>query len=178
MINACIDIFTRPHQPSTGGVSNACDRNTQYECSIEQNPAPAIVCSLRDFRYVTVNRRFLALTDSADVDWLRRSMYERDILEGVVNADLVKRALVEAQTIPHTLADLEMPDGTNRRVIVAGQPVTVAGQPCMLFTFTDIEAWRASEPYHARYRTSVEAAFANSSASMMIVDAATRVRTH
>ncbi len=175
MTNARIDIFTRPHQPSTGQVSNVRDGDTQYECLIEQNPAPAIVCSLRDLRYVTVNRSFLTLTNSADDHWLRRSIYERDILEGVVNADLVKRALVEAQTIPQTLADLAMPDGTSRRVIVAGQPVTVAGQPCMLFTFTDIEAWRENEPYHARYRTSVEAAFANSSACMMIVDAANNV---
>jgi hypothetical protein len=105
MTNACIDIFTRPHQPLTGRVSNTRDRDTQYECFIEQNPAPAIVCSLRDLHYVTVNRSFLTLTNSTDDHWLRRSIYERDILDGVVNADLVKRALVEAQTIPQTLAE-------------------------------------------------------------------------
>lgn len=175
MTKTCIDIFTKPHDTSVGAVWTAPDRNTQYECFIEANPAPAIVCSLRDLRYVTVNRSFLTLTDSADDDWLRRSIYDRDILDGVANADLVKCALVEAQTIPQTLADLAMPDGTSRRVIVTGQPVTVAGQPCMLFTFTDIEAWRESEPYHARYRTSVEAAFATSSACMMIVDDANDV---
>ena len=51
-----------------------------------------------------------------------------------------------------------------------GQPVTVTGQPCMLFTLMDIEAWQETERHHDRLRTSIETAFANSSACMLIVD--------
>ena len=177
MTNDCLDIFTRPNHTLAGTVWNAPDRNTRLECSIESHPAPAIVCSLRDLRYVMVNRSFLAFTGSTDDDWLRRSMYERDILEGVANYELVKRALVAAQTIPQTRASLAMPDGTTRGVIVAGQPVTVAGQPCMLFTLTDIEAWQETEEHHDRLRTSVATAFATSSACMMVVDTADNVVT-
>jgi DNA-binding CsgD family transcriptional regulator/PAS domain-containing protein len=177
MTNDCLDIFTRPHHTLAGTVWHAPDRMTRLECSIESHPAPAIVCSLRDLRYVMVNRGFLALTDSADGDWLRRSMYERNILEGVANYAVVKHALVDAQTIPQTRASLAMPDGTSRSVILTGQPVTVAGQPCMLFTFTDIEAWQETERCHDQLRTSVQTAFATSSACMMIVDPADNVVT-
>ncbi|MEG3170256.1 LuxR C-terminal-related transcriptional regulator [Sphingomonas sp. LB3N6] len=172
MTNDCLDIFTRPRHALTETVWTAPDRTTRIECTIESNPAPAIVCSLRSLRYVMVNRSFLALTSSLEDDWLHRSVYERDIFKNIVNCDLVKSALVNAQTIPQTPANLTMPDKTSRRVIVTGQPVTVAGQPCMLFALTDIDAWQETERRHDQYRTSVEAAFANSSACMMIVDAA------
>ncbi|KQN27009.1 hypothetical protein ASF00_11535 [Sphingomonas sp. Leaf34] len=175
MTNECMDIFTRPHPAPADTVWNTPDRYARYDCSIESNPAPAIVCRLRDLRYIMVNQAFLAFTDSSDGDWLRRSMYERNILEGVENYDLVKRALIGAQAIPQTQAKIAMPDGTSRRVIVTGQPVTVAGQPCMLFTLTDVAAWHETERCHDQYRTSVEAAFATSSACMIIVDAATNV---
>ena len=177
MTNDCLDIFTRPHQSLAEIVWNAPDRATRLECSIESNPAPAIVCSLRDLRYVMVNRSFLALTDSSDDDWLRRSMYERDIFRNAADYDLVKRALVGGQTIPQTPVDLSMPDGTCRRVIVTGQPVTVGGQPCMLFTLTDIAGWQKIERRYDQLRTSVETAFATSSACMMIVDAVDDVVT-
>ncbi len=172
MTNDCLDIFTRPHQTLASTVWHALDRVARLERSIESHPAPAIVCGLRDLRYVMVNRSFLALTDSTDEDWLKRSMYDRDILEGVANYAAVKRALVDAQTIPQTRASLAMPDGTSRPVIVTGQPVTVAGQPCMLFTLTDIEAWQQTERRYEQLRTSVETAFATSTACMMIVDPA------
>ena len=177
MTNDCLDIFTRPNHTLAGTVWHAPDRMTRLECSIETHPAPAIVCGLRDLRYVMVNRSFLALTNSADEDWLRRSMYERNVLEGVANYEMVKRALVNGQTIPQTRASLAMRDGTSRSVIVTGQPVTVAGQPCMLLTLTDIEPWDETERCHDQLRTSVQTAFATSSACMMIVDPADNVVT-
>ncbi len=156
---------------------SAPDRDTRLECSIESNPAPAIVCSLRDLRYVMVNADFLAFTKSVEDDWLRRSMYERDILEGVADHDLAKRALVAARTIPPTRTDLAMPDGTRRPVLIAGQAVTVAGQPCMLFTLTDVAAWQEAERHHDQVQTSLETAFVSSSACMMLVQAANNVVT-
>lgn len=177
MTSDCLDIFTRTQFPAAEVAWTALDSSARLECSIEANPAPAIVCSLRDLRYVMVNRRFLALTNSTDTDWLRRSMYERDILEGVVDHEQAKRALVDAQTIPQTRAQLSMPDGTSRCVTIAGQPVTVAGQSCMLFTLTDIDAWRRAERRHDQIRTSVETVFASSPACMMIVDASDHIVT-
>jgi DNA-binding CsgD family transcriptional regulator len=47
----------------------------------------------------------------------------------------------------------------------------------MLLTFTDIEAWLEIELSHSRYRKDVEAAFAASSACMLLVDAADSVVT-
>lgn len=175
MTNDCLDIFTRTDHSLAETVWHAPDNATRLECALESNPAPAIVCSLRDLRYVMVNRSFLALTDSTDDDWLRRSMYERDIFNGSADRALARHALIAAQTIPQLQTDLMLSDGTCRRVIVAGQPVTVAGQPCMLFTLTDIEAWQETERRHDQLLTGIETAFASSSACMMIVDKADRM---
>jgi DNA-binding CsgD family transcriptional regulator/PAS domain-containing protein len=124
-----------------------------------------------------VNRSFLAFTDSREDYWLQQSIYDRDIFADVVDRAVVRRALVNGQTIPQTLTDLTMLDGTTRRVIVTGQPVIIAGQLCVLLTLTDIGAWQVSERLHDRYRMSVEDAFASSSASMMIVDEANHIVT-
>ena len=175
MTNDCQNTSVRPRHLLAETAWGGPERDTRFECSIEANPAPAIVCSLRDLRYVMVNRSFLALTNSADSDWLWRSMYERNILEGVADYELARRALIDAEPIPQTLANLTTPDGDSRRVIVAGQPVTVAGQSCMLFTLTDVEAWQTAQRRHDQIQACFEAVFASSSACMMMVDTADNV---
>ena len=42
-------------------------------------------------------------------------------------------------------AELELPDGGTKLVIVAGQPIDMGDQPCMLFTFADLEPRRKAE---------------------------------
>lgn len=164
-----LSVIMRSRHSVTQTPQRALDQDSPLECSIESNPLPAILCSLRDLRYVMVNRGFLALTDSQDEDWLGRSLYERNILEGVANQQAVKCALTDAQMIPPSEADLPMPGGDRRRVIVAGQPVSVAGQSCMLFTVTDIAAWHAAERRHEQVQVSFETVFTSSSSCMMMV---------
>ena len=147
------------------------DRDVRLECSMESNPVPAILCRLRDLRYVMVNRRFLDLTDSADEDWLNRSMHERDLLEGVTCHDPVKRNLRAGQTIAPTATTLVLPNGRDKRVTVAGQPVTVGGQSHMLFTLTDVEPWHRIEQLHRQSETTCRTMFEESPSSMMMVDA-------
>ncbi|MGU3662548.1 helix-turn-helix transcriptional regulator, partial [Methylobacterium fujisawaense] len=40
---------------------------------------------------------------------------------------------------------LDLPDGGSRFVIVAGQPIAMGDEPCMLFTFADLELRRKAE---------------------------------
>src|SRR3546814_18398724 len=42
-------------------------------------------------------------------------------------------------------ADLSLPDGGRKLVIVAGQPIDLDEQPCMLFSFADLEPRRQAE---------------------------------
>ena len=42
-------------------------------------------------------------------------------------------------------AELALPGGGTKLVIVAGQPIDMGDQPCMLFTFADLEPRRKAE---------------------------------
>jgi PAS domain S-box-containing protein len=76
---------------------------------------------------------------------LCRTVYDIDVLRGAEKRDLAKERLGEGRTIPQMEAELELPDGSTKLVIVAGQPIDMGDQPCMLFTFADLEPRRKAE---------------------------------
>ncbi|MEX5695094.1 helix-turn-helix transcriptional regulator, partial [Pseudomonas syringae] len=67
------------------------------------------------------------------------STYELDVLEGAENKDLAKQRLREGATIPQMQAELQLPEGGSRQVTVAGQPLELNDEACMLFSFVDME---------------------------------------
>lgn len=115
---------------------NAEDR---FEKTFNANPAPALICRLSDLRYVRVNRGFLEMTGYAQDDVLGRSTYEIDILEHAENKERLICALNEGTTISQTEAMLRLPDGSCKFIIVAGQPIDMGEESCMLFTFIDLD---------------------------------------
>ncbi|MDH7795366.1 MULTISPECIES: helix-turn-helix transcriptional regulator [unclassified Beijerinckia] len=117
----------------------------RFERAFGANPAPAIICRLSDLRYVKVNQGFLEMTGYAREDVIGRSTYEVDVLEGAATRDTAIAALGEGRTIPQTEATIRLPDGTSKFVIVAGQPIEVGEEACMLFTFMDLEPRRKAE---------------------------------
>ena len=42
-------------------------------------------------------------------------------------------------------AEIDLPGGATRSVIVAGQPLEVGSEPCMLFTFADLDRQKSAE---------------------------------
>lgn len=117
----------------------------RFEAMFGANPAPAVICRLADLRYVKVNQGFLELTGHRLEEVLGRSVYEVDVLEGAERRDLAVERLGEGRTVPQMEARLTLPDGGTRLVVVAGQPIEVAGEPCMLFTFMDLEPRKKAE---------------------------------
>ncbi|MGN8115166.1 PAS domain S-box protein [Labrys sp. 22185] len=117
----------------------------RFERTFAANPAPAIICRLADLRYVKVNHGFLEMTGYKREEVLGRSTYEIDVLENAAGRDSAIAALREGRTIPQTEATLRMADGEPKLVIVAGQPIEVGEEPCMLFTFMDMEPRRRAE---------------------------------
>lgn len=115
---------------------NAEDR---FEKTFNANPAPALICRLSDLRYVRVNRGFLEMTGYAQDDVLGRSAYEIDILDHAENKDSLVAALNSGTTIPQTEAVLRLPAGGCKCIIVAGQPIDMGEESCMLFTFIDLD---------------------------------------
>ncbi|TEA69489.1 helix-turn-helix transcriptional regulator [Allopusillimonas ginsengisoli] len=117
----------------------------RFEKTFNANPAPALICRLSDFRYVRVNQGFLEMTGYVRDQVLGRSAYELDVL---ANADKREQAIAnigEGRTVPQMEAVLQLPGGGSKYVIVAGQPIEVNEEGCMLFTFIDLDPRKQTE---------------------------------
>jgi PAS domain S-box-containing protein len=117
----------------------------RFEKTFNANPAPAVICRLSDLRYIKVNQGFLEMTGYSRDQVIGRSVYELDVLEQAENKDLAVKRLGEGSTIPQMQAELKLPEGGSKLVIVAGQPLDMNEEDCMLFSFTDLEPRRKAE---------------------------------
>ncbi len=126
-------------------VSARFEAEQRFERSFNANPAPAVICRLEDLRYIKVNLGFLELTGLERDQVLTETVYDIDLLCNAEHRDLAKERLAEGRTIPQMEAELELAGGGTKLVIVAGQPIDMDDQPCMLFTFADLEPRRKAE---------------------------------
>jgi len=117
----------------------------RFEKAFGANPAPAVICRLSDLRYIKVNQGFLEMTGYRREEVIGRSVYELDVLEEAERRELVIQRLGEGATIPQMQAELKLAQGGSKLVIVAGQPLDINEQDCMLFTFMDLEPRRRIE---------------------------------
>jgi PAS domain S-box-containing protein len=118
----------------------------RFERTFSANPAPAAICRLCDLRLVRLNHGFLELTGYQREDVLGRSIYEVDVLERAERRELALDRLRAGEIIPQMEACLTVPgDPGGRLVVVAGQPIEIGAEPCMLFTFADLEPRRKAE---------------------------------
>ncbi|VVN29791.1 helix-turn-helix transcriptional regulator [Pseudomonas fluorescens] len=117
----------------------------RFEKTFAANPAPAVICRLSDLRYIKVNPGFLEMTGYARDQVIGASTYELDVLDQAENRELAKQRLREGATIPQMQAELRLPDGGSKQVIVAGQPLELNDEPCMLFSFVDMEPRHKAE---------------------------------
>ena len=111
----------------------------RFESAFNANPAPALICRISDLCFVRVNQGFLAMTGCSKEDVVGHSIYELDILSKVEDRADALRKLKEGETISQCEAAISLPDGSSKAVIVAGQPIEVSDEACMLFTFVDLE---------------------------------------
>lgn len=150
----------------------------RFEKTFNANPAPAVIARLSDLRYIKVNVGFLEMTGYEREQVLGRSVYEVDVLENADRKDLGIERLTEGRTIPQMEATLKLPLGGTKCVIVAGQPIEIGEEPCMLFTFMDLEprkkaedALRQSEERFAKsFRLAPVPTFISSAATGHILD--------
>jgi PAS domain S-box-containing protein len=121
------------------------DAEERFERAFGANPAPAIIARLSDMRYVKVNQGFLELTGYLRDALIGRSVHELDVLEGALQRDLAVERLHAGTTIPQMEACLRIATGDSRTVIVAGQPIEIGDEACMLFTFADLHLRKQAE---------------------------------
>ena len=117
----------------------------RFEKTFAANPAPAVICRLSDLRFVKVNQGFVDMTGYAREDVLGRTTYEIDLFHEAKGRATAIERLSEGRTVPQMEACLPLPDGSTKFVIVAGQPIDMNEEPCMLFTFADLELRRKAE---------------------------------
>ncbi|CAM5180164.1 HTH-type transcriptional regulator MalT [Castellaniella defragrans] len=117
----------------------------RFEKTFNTNPAPAVICSLEDMRYIKVNQGFLQMTGHGRQDVLDHSFGDVDVLGDSPQRAAAEERLEEGRTIPQMETCISLPDGTDKLVVVAGQPIEVGEAACMLFTFNDLEPRRKAE---------------------------------
>lgn len=121
------------------------EAEARFESTFNSNPAPAIICRLSDLHYIRVNPGFLEMTGYTREGLIGRSIYEIDVLAEAENRDLAIERLNEGRTIPQMEARLPLPDGGGKFVIVAGEPIQVQDENCILFTFADLDPRKKAE---------------------------------
>jgi PAS domain S-box-containing protein len=126
-------------------VTDWASAEQRFERTFNANPAPAVICRLSDLRYIKVNQGFVDMTGYARDQVIGASAYELDVLERAENKDLAKQRLRDGATIPQMQAELQLADGGSKQVIVAGQPLELNDEACMLFSFVDMELRHKAE---------------------------------
>ncbi len=125
--------------------SDWADAEERFERTFNANPAPALICRLADHRYIKVNRGFLDMTGYAHDDVIGKSIYQLDVFEGAEHRESAVRKLGDGATIPQMESHIRVPGGASKPIVVAGQPIEIAEEKCMLFTFVDLEPRRQAE---------------------------------
>ncbi len=121
------------------------DAEERFERTFGANPAPAIIARLSDMRYVKVNQGFLELTGYVREALMGRSVHEIDILRSAHRRDFAVERLHAGATIPQMEGCLSLPDGSEKTVLLAGQPIEIGDAACMLFTFADLHPRKQAE---------------------------------
>ena len=125
--------------------TDAFEAEERFERMFNANPAPALIVRVADLRYVRVNQGFLEMTGHRADQLVGRTIYEVDVLAGVEAREIAAARVAGWSTVPQMEAELPLPGGGTKLVIVAGHPIEIADTQCMLFTFADLEPRRRAE---------------------------------
>jgi PAS domain S-box-containing protein len=129
-----------------GDATEAYEAGERFESMFNANPAPALIVRLADLRYVRVNEGFLDLSGWERDAIVGRSVYELDILAQAADSDSAKARLTEGRIVPQMEAELPLPNGDSKLVLLAGHPAEMPNnEACMIFTFADLEPRRRAE---------------------------------
>jgi PAS domain S-box-containing protein len=130
----------------TCDATEAFEAEERFESMFNANPAPAMIARLADLRFVRVNEGFLELSGWDRDQIIGHTLYDIDILGSAAEKERAKALLKEGKTIPQMEADLPLPDGGSKLVLLAGHPAEMpSNEPCMIFTFADLEPRRRAE---------------------------------
>ncbi len=117
----------------------------RFERSFNANPAPGLICRLEDNRFIRANQGFLEMTGFSKEDVIGKTVDAIGLFSNCETGEDALLKLSEGRVIRHREALIPLPDGGDRLVIVAGEPISVVEEPSMLFTFADLDARRKAQ---------------------------------
>jgi len=117
----------------------------RFERAFNANPAPGLICRLDDLRFIRVNQGFVEMTDYAKEDVIGKTVDEIGLFGNCDTGEDALSKLAEGRLIRQREALIPLPEGGDRLVIIAGEPIAVGEEPCMLFTFADLDARRKAQ---------------------------------
>jgi len=117
----------------------------RFERTFNANPAPAFICRLADQIVVKVNQGFLEMMALEKDEILAQPISRIDIFADAPDPEMLAERLNEGRTVPQTELVVRTGDGGRKLVIMAGQPMEVGEEDCMLFTFADLDAREKAE---------------------------------
>ncbi len=126
-------------------ITERFDAEERFERAFAANPAPAILLRLEDSRFIKVNDGFMEMTGYERDDIIGHPLREHDLLRHAEHREQAIRALEEHATIPQQESALKTRDGSEKFVILAGQPIQVNDKQCMMFTFIDLDERKKAE---------------------------------
>lgn len=116
-----------------------------FERFFQAKPMPAVILNLNSYHYVRANQSFCEISGYTEAEVLGQTFHQINILHHAEHASEALQALDAAQVIPTQESSLQTRNGDTRAILVSGQPVSIAGEPCMLFTFIDLEGRKRAE---------------------------------
>lgn len=117
----------------------------RFERSFNANPAPGLICRLDDHCFIRVNQGFIEMTGYSKEQVIGQTVEALGLFADCETGDDALAKLTEGRVIRHREALVPLPDGGDRMVMVAGEPIAVQEEPCMLFTFADLDARRRAQ---------------------------------
>ena len=126
-------------------VTRRFEADERFERTFAANPAPSMICRMADHRVIKANEGFLQMSGYSHNNLIGRSIKESEIIFDPQLLKLTLGKINDCESIPQTETQLRTADGDLKYVLVAGQPLDVAEETCMLVTFVDLDARRQAE---------------------------------
>jgi len=140
----------------------------RFDKAFAANPAPALILRISDGRYIRVNQGFLRMTGYTKEEVVGQPFYELDVLHQAQHREEALRQLREHATIAQQEASVKLKTGDEKVVIVAGQPIELQEDLCMLFTFIDLDERKQTEIALRATEESLRSAFRMAPVPMMV----------
>jgi PAS domain S-box-containing protein len=111
----------------------------RFESAFNANPAPAVICRVSDLCYVRANDGFIEMTGYSRRELIGASLQQIDVFANATHREVGLDRLKEGLTVPQMEAWVPVRGGGAKVVIVAGEPIEIAQEKCVLLTFADID---------------------------------------